>query len=86
MSFLTNFNWFKLPLDNWIEYLFGMNSWIVNNGGPVFDIIRYPVRAMLDNVESFFLWLPWPWRSGDNEPGISACRGALSRHPSHDSE
>jgi glycine betaine/proline transport system permease protein len=87
MSFLTNFNWFKLPLENWIEYLFGMNSWIVNNGGPVFDIIRYPIRSMLDNIEYFFQWLPWPvviiaatvlaLRVGSRSIAIFVCTGSL---------
>jgi len=87
MSFLTNFNWYKLPLENWIEYLFGMNSWIVNNGGPVFDIIRYPIRSMLDNIEYFFQWLPWPvviiaatvlaLRVGSRSIAIFVCSGSL---------
>lgn len=85
MSVFLDFKWFKLPLDAWIEYLFGMNSWIVNNGGPVFDLIRYPVRALLDNIENFFLWLPWPvviigsaligWRLAGLSVSIFVCAG-----------
>ena len=91
MSFLENFDWFRLPLDKWIEYLFGMDSWIVNNGGPVFDVIRFPVRAMLDNIEFFFLWLPWPvviisaaligWRMAGISVSIFVSGGLFSSSP-----
>ena len=87
MSFLVNFDWFRLPLDKWIEYLFGMDSWIVNNGGPVFDAIRFPVRALLDYIEYFFQWLPWPvviivasligWRMAGLSVSIFVCAGLL---------
>ena len=85
MSFLVNFDWFRLPLDKWIEYLLGMDSWIVNNGGPVFDAIRFPVRALLDYIEYFFQWLPWPvviivasligWRMAGLSVSIFVCAG-----------
>jgi ABC-type proline/glycine betaine transport system permease subunit len=87
MSFLVNFDWFRLPLEKWIEYLFGMDSWIVNKGGPVFDVIRFPVRALLDYIEYFFLWLPWPvviivaaligWRMAGLSVSIFVCTGLL---------
>lgn len=87
MSDFLNFNWFRLPLDKWIEHLFGMNSWIVNHGGPVFDVIRFPIRSLLDNIEYFFQWLPWPvviiagaliaWRLASLYVSIFVCVGLL---------
>lgn len=30
------------------------------NGRPVFDAIGWPIEKVLDGVEAFLLWLPWP--------------------------
>ncbi len=46
----------ELPLGDWIEQ--GVN-WLVENAGPVFDTLRWPIEQVLDNAEALLLWVPW---------------------------
>ncbi|MFC1903700.1 ABC transporter permease [Chloroflexota bacterium] len=47
---------YSLPLDIWVNI--GVD-WLVLNLAVVFDGIKIVTRTVLNNLEAFFLWLPW---------------------------
>lgn len=51
------FEIYTLPIGEWVEMLV---DWLVVNADPVFEAIRWPISQVLDGVESFLLFLPWP--------------------------
>ncbi|MEX2598764.1 MAG: ABC transporter permease subunit [Dehalococcoidia bacterium] len=46
-----------VPLAEWVD---SMTEWFVVTFGAVFRTIRLAVLQILNPIESFFLWLPWP--------------------------
>ncbi len=70
----------------WLEETFGIKSWIVQNGGPFFELFRVPLTHLLDNTENLFQdWLPYPvmlalffllgWRLAGWRVGLFALAG-----------
>ncbi len=51
------FDRYELPLGEWVEV--GVD-WLVVNATPVFDAISWPIEQILDNMEAFLLFVPWP--------------------------
>ncbi len=51
-------DFYTLPLDDWIEFF--VKEWLVPNFRPVFQAIQWPIDQVLDGLEAFLLWLPYP--------------------------
>lgn len=49
---------YTLPLDDWIEVF--VKEWLVPNFRPAFQAIQWPIDQVLDGLEAFLLWLPYP--------------------------
>jgi glycine betaine/proline transport system permease protein len=50
------FEQYDIPLGEWFDKAV---DWLVQNADPVFTAIRWPIEQVLNNAESFLLWLPW---------------------------
>ena len=51
-------DYYVLPLDEWIESF--VKDWVVPNFRGVFQALKWPVDQVLDGLESFLLWVPFP--------------------------
>jgi len=51
-------DYYTLPLDDWIET--AVKDWLVPNFRDVFQALQWPVSKVLNNLEAFLLWLPFP--------------------------
>ncbi|GGX87886.1 proline/betaine ABC transporter permease ProW [Litchfieldella qijiaojingensis] len=51
-------DYYTLPLDDWIEFF--VKDWLVPNFRPVFRAVQWPIDQVLNGLEDFLLWLPYP--------------------------
>ena len=51
-------DYYVLPLDNWIEYF--VKDWLVPNFRPAFRAAQVPVNYVLQNLNAFLHWIPFP--------------------------
>ncbi|HSS66743.1 MAG TPA: proline/glycine betaine ABC transporter permease [Gammaproteobacteria bacterium] len=51
-------DYYVLPLDDWIESF--VKDWVVPNFRGVFQALKWPVDQVLDGLEAFLLWVPFP--------------------------
>ncbi len=78
------FELYTLPIGKWVEALV---DWLVVNANPVFKTIRWPIAQVLDNLEAFLLFLPWPvilaavaaigWHNGGRRVSVLSGVGLL---------
>jgi glycine betaine/proline transport system permease protein len=47
----------RIPLGHWAEILV---NWLTENFSTVFDSIKVIVEFLLVQLDSFFVWMPWP--------------------------
>ncbi len=78
------FELYTLPIGKWVE---AVVDWLVVNANPVFKTIRWPIAQVLDNLEAFLLFLPWPvilaavaaigWHNGGRRVSVLSGVGLL---------
>jgi len=47
----------RIPLGQWVEVIV---NWLTENFSTVFDSIKAIVEFLLVQLDSFFIWVPWP--------------------------
>lgn len=51
-------DYYVMPLDDWIETF--VKDWVVPNFRGFFQALKWPVDQVLDGLEGFLLWVPFP--------------------------